>query len=87
MLNRKHAAFDRDSADGAHAASGAAKLVLGRREALFHARGPAPSVYEVIDGALMIYRLLADGRRQIVDLALPGSVCGFSCDGAHECSC
>ena len=48
---------------------------------------PAPSIYEVLDGTLMIYRVLADGRRQIVDLALSGSLCGFSRDNTHEYSC
>src|ERR1700704_2917172 len=89
MLNRKHAALDRNSPSDAteRLAPGAAKLVVGKRQILFHAHGPAQCIYEVLDGALMVYRLLADGRRQIVDLALPGSLCGFSRDNSHECSC
>ena len=54
---------------------------------MFHAHEPAPSIYEVLSGAFMVYHLLADGRRQIVNLALPGSLCGFSREATHECSC
>lgn len=89
MLNRKHVALNRHSSSDAteQLTTGATKLVVGKRQILFHARGPAQSLYEVLDGALMVYRLLADGRRQIIDLVLPGSLCGFSRDNSQECSC
>ena len=82
MLNRKFVPPDGNTAHETHV--GALKLVVKKREILFHERAPAPSIYEVLDGAVMVYRMLADGRRQIVDLALPGSLCGFSRDNAHE---
>jgi CRP-like cAMP-binding protein len=94
MLNRKHAELDRNRPSDAVGLNdrlapgpGSAKLVVGKGNVLFHARAAAPSIYEVQDGALMVYRLIADGRRQIVDVALPGSLCGFSRDNCHECSC
>lgn len=89
MLNRKHAALLRDPlarADSTDQQPGT-KLTVGRRQALFRAQEPAPSIYEVLSGSFMVYRLLADGRRQIIDLALPGSLCGFVCTELHECSC
>lgn len=88
MLNRKPATPFRDSQlplEGNDRQPGT-KLAVGKRQALFRATEPAPSIYEVLSGSLMIYRLLADGRRQIVDLALPGSLCGFACNQVHECS-
>jgi len=91
MLNRKPAGHMRNSAgsdvDGARLPTGSAKLLLGKRQVLFQEREPALFIYEVLEGTLMIYHLLADGRRQIVDLALPGSVSGYSRDGSHEYSC
>jgi CRP-like cAMP-binding protein len=88
MLNRKHAALLRDTSGRADTndQTPGNKLVIGKRQILFHAREPAPSIYEVLSGAFMIFRLLADGRRQIVSLALPGSLCGFSRENVHECS-
>lgn len=89
MLNRKHAALLRDTAHRADPNDQApgTKLVIGKRQVLFHAQQPAPSIYEVLSGGFMVYRLLSDGRRQIVDLALPGSLCGFAREQTHECSC
>lgn len=47
---------------------------------------PARSVFEVIDGAVMLYKLLQDGRRQVVELLGPGDVFGFSPDLDYDCS-
>ncbi len=35
------------------------------------------SLYIVLDGWLCMYRILEDGRRQILDFALPGTVLGY----------
>ena len=88
MLNRRHAALhgDASSSEATEPATGT-KLAVEKRQVLFRAREPAPSIYEIATGAFMVYRLLADGRRQIIDLALPGSLCGFTRGPLHECSC
>jgi len=89
MLNRKHAALLRDAsirADSNDQAPGT-KLAVGKRQILYRAQEPAPSLFEVATGSFMVYRLLADGRRQIIHLALPGSLCGFTREESHECSC
>lgn len=44
----------------------------------------ADRLYRVEYGAVRIYRLLADGRRQISAFYLPGEVFGFQADGAHH---
>lgn len=87
MLNRKQPALARSQVEIAGDYSGGVKLNVGKRQILFRAREPAQSIFEVISGALMVYRLLADGRRQIVELVLPGSLCGFTCDDVSDCSC
>ena len=35
----------------------------------------------------MIYQLLDDGRRQVVELVLAGGLCGFSSTGLHASTC
>jgi CRP/FNR family transcriptional regulator len=87
MLNRKQASLAGTTVEAADDRNGGVKLDLGKRQILFRAREPASSIYEVVSGALMVYRLLSDGRRQIVELVLPGSLCGFSCTGTNEGSC
>ncbi|MDE2016406.1 MAG: helix-turn-helix domain-containing protein [Hyphomicrobiales bacterium] len=54
---------------------------------LFRAGDLARRLYEVRSGALMLYRLLPDGRRQVVDVATAGDVCGLASAGVHESTC
>lgn len=42
--------------------------------------------YAIVDGWAIQYELLEDGRRQILDLLLPGSVTGFQLDTAEPSS-
>lgn len=44
----------------------------------------ADRLYRVEFGAVRIYRLLTDGRRQISSFHLPGEVFGFESDGVHH---
>lgn len=46
----------------------------------------AHHLFEVTSGQVMLYRLLADGRRQIVDLVGPGDLFGLSSTGYYDCS-
>lgn len=40
-------------------------------------------LYNLLDGWVVVYRLLVSGRRQIVDIALPGSFLGYQPDLAR----
>jgi CRP/FNR family transcriptional regulator, nitrogen fixation regulation protein len=44
----------------------------------------ASGLYQIEFGAVRIYRLLADGRRQISAFHLVGEVFGFEADGTHH---
>ncbi|MGE3480286.1 MAG: Crp/Fnr family transcriptional regulator [Gammaproteobacteria bacterium] len=44
---------------------------------LFRLGEPCDAIYNLVDGWIFPYSLLADGRRQILDFALPGAVLGF----------
>lgn len=46
-------------------------------EDLFAPGDACDMIYNLVDGWVIRYNLLADGRRQILDFALPGSVLGF----------
>lgn len=45
------------------------------REDLVHERRPVEGVYLILEGFACRYKLLPDGRRQIVGLLLPGDIC------------
>lgn len=46
-------------------------------QALFHEGDPNPFVFNVIDGAVKLYRLLPDGRRQITGFLFQGDFLGL----------
>lgn len=46
--------------------------------ALFGEGDPAEEVFTVTDGMLKLYKLLSDGRRQIVGFAVPGDLLGLA---------
>jgi CRP/FNR family nitrogen fixation transcriptional regulator len=44
---------------------------------IFTEGGPVEYLYQIIDGAVRKYKMLSDGRRQVVMFHLPGEVFGF----------
>jgi CRP/FNR family transcriptional regulator len=47
---------------------------------------PADRCFEVVRGVARAYRVLPDGRRQIVDFLFPGEILGFGLEGTYEYS-
>lgn len=50
----------------------------GPKEALFSEDDPADTVYSLTEGVARLYKLLPDGRRQIIGFALPGDFLGMA---------
>ncbi|MEO1199528.1 MAG: helix-turn-helix domain-containing protein [Pseudomonadota bacterium] len=46
----------------------------------------ATQVYQVVEGAVMLYKLLPDGRRQVVELLSPGDLFGLTVGTYYDCS-
>ncbi|MFK4505971.1 helix-turn-helix domain-containing protein [Bradyrhizobium daqingense] len=65
---------------------------LGRRvhfdsgETVFSEEDITTSFYNVLEGLMRLYKLLPDGRRQIVGFALPGDFLGMNISGRHNFS-
>lgn len=59
------------------------KLRLGPGQTLFREGDPATRVFTLTGGSLKLYKLLADGRRQIVGFSGPGDFLGISVDDEH----
>jgi CRP/FNR family transcriptional regulator len=55
------------------------------REHIFREGDPASNVYMVEVGHVCIYKLLPDGRRQVIDFAFPGDLIGLG-DAAEHAS-
>lgn len=56
----------------------ATSMSVGAKETLFEQDQPSESVYNVTAGSVRLYKLLPDGRRQVVGFALPGDFLGLS---------
>lgn len=56
----------------------AQSLAFGAKETLFEQGEASDSVYNLTSGSVRLYKLLPDGRRQVVGFALPGDFLGLS---------
>jgi len=59
---------------------------FGRNEEVYGEDEPAGFLYQVVSGAVRTYRMLDDGRRQIVAFYLPGDVFGVEAGEVHLAS-
>src|SRR5262245_62562804 len=53
------------------------------KEFVFIEGDPTTHVFRVETGAVALYKVLADGRRQIVGFAYPGDLIGLGAQGEH----
>jgi len=63
-----------------------ATRVVERKEHVFFEGDLVSHIYKVEAGHVCIYRLLADGRRQVIDFAFPGDFIGLGASGQHAMS-
>lgn len=59
---------------------------LAPEQGLFEEGEPVEAAYVVTQGMLKLFKLLADGRRQIVGFMLPGDFLGFALGELHVCT-
>ena len=64
----------------------ASARIFAAQQALFCAGDPADDLFELESGAVMVLRQLADGRRQILDIAGPCALIGLAAGEVHDCS-
>lgn len=55
-------------------------------EVIFYEGDPANRFYEVTEGALMLFKLLPDGRRQVVEVLSAGALFGIAAHDVYDCS-
>lgn len=51
---------------------------------IYYEGDPADRFYEVTEGAVMLFKLLPDGRRQVVGLLAPGDIFGLPASDDHD---
>ena len=63
-----------------------APMTFGRNEEIYGEREPAEYLYKIISGTVRIYKILADGRRQIQAFHVAGDLFGFEFENEHSFS-
>ncbi|MGF1561284.1 MAG: helix-turn-helix domain-containing protein [Geminicoccaceae bacterium] len=58
-------------------------LTFRREQVIFVEGDETASMFQLLDGMVSLYRLLPDGRRQVIEFALPGDLLGFTPTGRH----
>ncbi len=53
---------------------------------VYYEGDPAKRLYELVSGTVMLYKLLPDGRRQVVEVLRPGDLFGFSGMEENDCT-
>ncbi|MEM6616747.1 MAG: helix-turn-helix domain-containing protein [Pseudomonadota bacterium] len=53
---------------------------------IFMEGDPSTHIYRIQSGAVMLYKLLPDGRRQVVELLVAGDMFGLTLATEHDCS-
>jgi CRP/FNR family transcriptional regulator, nitrogen fixation regulation protein len=60
-----------------------APMRFARKAEIFGEDEPADYLYQVVSGAVRTYRMLDDGRRQVIAFYLPGDIFGFEAGDVH----
>ena len=59
---------------------------LKAHEQLFREGEDKTNIYQVLEGAFVLYRLLPNGRRQVTGFAVSGDMVGLGAGNRHQCS-
>lgn len=53
---------------------------------IYYEGDPARRLYELVRGSVMLYKLLPDGRRQVVEVLRPGDIFGLASSNENDCT-
>ena len=75
-----------DAWDAIRQAQSTRRQAYDAHDVVYFEGDDARHLYEIVSGAAMLYKLLPDGRRQVVEVLGPGDLFGFDMDAHHDCS-
>ncbi|MCX2723614.1 Crp/Fnr family transcriptional regulator [Roseibium salinum] len=58
----------------------------GAHAVVYYQGDPVKRLYELVKGSVMLYKLLPDGRRQVVEVLRPGDVFGLAGSDEYDCT-
>ena len=78
------AAFEPDDLDALQ--SMAQTISFAAKETIFLENDDSDAAFTVTEGTLRLYKIFADGRRQVISFLLPGDFISVEAEGRHEYS-
>lgn len=86
-LNDSSPATDVDRVWAEHIDSAKVKRqTLKPHQVVFYESDPAERMYELVSGTIMLYKLLPDGRRQVVEILNEGDLFGLQRGKYYDCT-
>ena len=84
----QHNAFNRvpDTSGASFASFGARRASLEAHDVIYYEGDSAKRIYELASGTVMMFKLLPDGRRQVVEVLRPGDIFGLSNADEYDCT-
>ncbi len=76
--------IEKASIDTASLATSSGAALFERHVIVFHEGDSGDRLYEVVSGGIMLYKLLPDGRRQIIEVLRPGDLFGIGTNGRRS---
>ena len=68
------------------ASFGARRTNFDAHDVVYYEGDPAKRIYELGSGTVMLFKLLPDGRRQVVEVLRPGDIFGLSSSDEYDCT-
>lgn len=65
---------------------GAKRTGLNAHQVVYYEGDSAKRLYELASGTVMLFKLLPDGRRQVVEVLRPGDIFGLSSEDEYDCT-
>ena len=72
--------------DAVRNAPGTRRQAYSAHDVIYFEGDDARNLFEIVSGAAMLYKLLPDGHRQVVEVLGPGDLFGFDLNTQHDCS-
>ena len=84
----QHNAFNRvpETTGVSFASFGAKRASFETHNVIYYEGDPAKRIYELSTGTVMLFKLLPDGRRQVVEVLRPGDIFGLSNSDEYDCT-
>lgn len=85
-MNRPSTKIEKDVDLATFGDFGAKLATYNVHDVVYYEGDTAKRLYQLSTGTVMLFKLLPDGRRQVVEVLRPGDIFGLASDNEHDCT-